>query len=472
MTDSLVPSNEEGHLSAPFDEVMGGYGTVSTSTPTPQRKLPKWLLGKPFAPRPPVDLSSFSRKFGCEMLTGVFIVAIVIGALVGAGYVLSHWFMAGYTTNQLCVECLKLGFVYNESNTTCTTLSAANFTGFSTCPECVADSKYCGAPECRATQPFPPDWNFDVVLTPYWVILVSEVISICLSAVVNAFKIFIVRPIKKKYWVEYADDLDALEKEGGDFAFKRRLYIFINVFGAMNAYWYMVLYVFTMVHYGYIIYVVCDNHAGLTGWNKVLAMHLLWLNSGTVGVLGISPAQLVTWGTIQQYLDRLDTQTLGEEGKKRGSVLYRAMISIAMPLITVLDDEKTATFFHLLIFSLPLLVPTLLMVVPMLVVFLPMTLSAILVWVLILLFVERDSKVVSSLASLALRVLLSRIVGQFLIMILFQTAANYAFLYYSGMGWMDTIRTEYHLRNTKCYVNSLLNFAQLANIGFAGLLLS
>jgi len=39
-------------------------------------------------------------------------------------------------------------------------------------------------------------------------------------------------------------------------------------------------------------------------------------------------------------------------------------------------------------------------------------------------------------------------------------------------GWIDTFRNEFQLRDTKCYFNTLLNLAQLANIGFAGLFLS
>ena len=48
-------------------------------------------------------------------------------------------------------------------------------------------------------------------------------------------------------------------------------------------------------------------------------------------------------------------------------------------------------------------------------------------------FVANKSKAVSSLMTLALLVFFCRIVGQFLVTILFQTAVNYAVLFYSGM---------------------------------------
>ena len=43
---------------------------------------------------------------------------------------------------------------------------------------------------------------------------------------------------------------------------------------------------------------------------------------------------------------------------------------------------------------------------------------------------------------LALLVFFCRIVGQFLVTILFQTAVNYAILFYYGMGWTETIRGQ------------------------------
>jgi len=444
MTDHLIPTTS----------AEGDYGTVNT-------------------PAPPVDTSSFLRKFGCEMSMGVFIiVAIVLAALLGAGYTLSRTSKAEVTFHQPCVECLNLGHVYNESNHTCTTLSSSNFTSFTTCPECVADPKYCGAPECRAKQPFPPEWKFDNVLTPYWFLLVCSVIVVLLSGGINALRIFVVRPFKKKYWVEYADDLDALEKEGGDFAFKRSLYIFINVFGAMNGYWYMVLYVFAMGHYVYIIYEVRQYHAGLTDWNKFLAIHLLWFNSGTVAVLGICLVQFMTHLSMQAGLENV----LGKKyflEQPDNSVLRRSLYSIVAPLITSVNDEGLAIAFHVVIFPLPLLAPTLLMVIPMLVVFLPMALAVLFLWFLIFaIALHISTRKTISLSSLALAVFMCRILCTFLIMSLFQTAVNYAVLFYSGMGWTDTIRNEFQLRDTKCYFNALLNSVQLANIGFAGLFLS
>jgi len=439
----------------------GDYGTVSSA--------------------PAVDTSSLLRKFGCEMTSAVLIIVTIgLAALAGVGYMIPRWSKDSYTYHQPCIECLNLGYVYNQSNNTCTTLSASNFTAFNTCPECVADSKYCGAPECRVKQPFPFDWSFGVVLTPYWVILVSSVISIYLSGVINALQIFIVRPFKKKYWLEFADDLDELEKEGGDIATKRTVYILLSVFGAMNFYWYLVLYVFAMVHYVYLIYEVCQNPAVLGGWNKFLALHLLWFNSGTVDVLGIALAQMIT-GAACAWL-------LPGAGAADESVLASAAFSIIMPMASsyitkdLQEGHYTSrdntylkvAFAHLIFFPLPLLVPTLLMVIPMLVVFFPMTLAMILIWTVIVRGLNRRKETLKnlSLPSLAVIIFVSRIIGTFLISIMFQTAANYAVLFYSGLGWTDTIRTEFQLRDTKCYFNALLNSVQMANIGFTGLFLS
>jgi hypothetical protein len=245
----------------------------------------------------------------------------------------------------------------------------------------------------------------------------------------------------------------------------------------MDPYWYLFLYALSTSHFFFLVSEVIKSPLYVSGWERYQAIYLLWLNSGSIAIVGISFAQVLTWMSMKNSYNsfrQLDDRIIN---------------SIANPLVQLMDKSQNNTIGEIFvgIYLMVLLLPIFFThMISTMFIFIPITIIFACLWFGFMIwsgecrchyrynkcakcpFYNRLSSISNPLAI----IVLCRIIGTFSAIVVFQTFANYAAMFYSGMSWSDVIKNEFMNRDTRCYANAFINGLQVYNVGLAGLLLS
>jgi len=135
--------------------------------------------------------------------------------------------------------------------------------------------------------------------SPYWLLVASSGLATAFSAVVNVFKRSVWLPLKRKCY-EFDDPEAELSPDEKNSA------MLLSVFGAMDGYYYIFLWVLSMAHFVFLITEVALNPLQYTStaWGRYQTVYSLWLNSGTAPLLLISIAQFPVARCANTYVDR------------------------------------------------------------------------------------------------------------------------------------------------------------------------
>lgn len=377
-----------------------------------------------------------------------------------------------FPTLAQCTACLSSGRVFNESadgkNGTC--LANASLAFFAptelNCPSCVDDPQFCGAAECKYKQSFP-----GVRPTPYWMMFVSTLCGLLLSAAINALKMFVWVPIKKSCCGFIDEEWESL----GDNDDYRGIYVVANVLGATDPYWFLLLYATSIAHFVYIAQHVTTSPLYATGWQRYEAVYMTWLNSGTIEVVGIYLTQCTTMVAILKWANATDEAARDRGAAPLPKALESTIWSIAAPLVNLSNCSQEAAAQVTVAMSLPLLPYFFTHLIPGLIVFLPMLLLWCFGFGLLAWFVKRgfDSpRLFQRRVRMVASVVVVRVAGTFLVVVSLQTFTNYMVLLGQGKRWDRVVVEEFSNRQTLCYANALLNQVGVYSAGLTGLLLS
>lgn len=301
--------------------------------------------------------------------------------------------------------------------------------------------------------------------TPYWVVVSSIAFATAISSIINICKRFLVKPLQTRIMrASIHNTEDALTPLQQEYA------LILSMFGAMDPYWWFVLYVVAVVHLVYLCYQV-NIAVQFIGnedlWQRYEAVNLMWIYSGTVPVLTIWFAQLPTLMLIKNR---------GNREVDKIKFLELLTMRIAFPFVYFRPEGETGLLKYVgaqILASLPLLPFFITHVVPGLFIFLPIAILIILAAKAFLVVVKNLPQCIKdSMTAQVPFILLARIVGGTLSVFVFQTFGTYAVLFYRGDSWVDAISSEYAFRSTACYVNAFLNSLQPYDVGLIGLLLS
>ena len=406
----------------------------------------------------------------CGVAVALIAVLCILGVVAA---VVVHLLRSDFTTHRQCVACLASGRVFNQSadgeaGTCLANVSAAAFVpSAANCPQCVASTEFCGAAECQYTESLP-----GLRSTPYWAMLVSAVFGVALSAAVNMVKMVVWTSLKSYACGGFVDE--ELQSLAGDKEL-RFIYLVANIVGAMDAYWFMLLYSLSIAHFIFIAVGVCNSPLHRTGWQQYEAIYLMWLNSGTVHVMAIGLAQFLCYAVMHRWW--LDGWVRRADLEDRDTVaaartVMRTIDSIALPMTRLEAGVGVAWLYAHGPLMLPLMPVLLTHVVPALVIFLPMFLPWLAAASLLFFALVRHKGSYATHARTVCTVLVTRVAGSLAVVIAVQTAANYAALLYGGMRWDRVVSHEWAARSTACYLNALVNGLQMYVSGLVGLLLS
>jgi hypothetical protein len=196
-------------------------------------------------------------------------------------------------------------------------------------------------------------------------------------------------------------------------------------------------------------------------------------------VLGVSWCNLFIALVIQNMI------RLGDDQESRK--IKHAVGSIAFPFRSLFSDDESFTvgaLLHILALPIPLLPVFLTHIIPALFVFLPITL--IYVVIAVICFVMAETLEESPLASqdtsdtssrfhyirMVIFMILSRVIGCFIVSCFVQTMNTYAIFFYSGQRWDTVIRTEFMNRDETCYANALMNEMYLYQLSLVASILN
>lgn len=399
--------------------------------------------------KPPAEAKkpSFFQKWRFEIL--VFFGTIT---LLGAVAVMFSQFIGqSFKYHNECLACLKQsGWVFDQQLGRCEIYN--DISGTIDLNRYVVDADYCGAPECAKLEIMR-----GVRPVPYWVMVASSLIGIFTSAMVNLFKMFIVVPLRRRYSKSYTEDpLSAITDD-----VVRRFLLTTRILGAMDWYYYLGLYMIAHVHFFIIIHEV-HSSAGpdMSTWDMYTKEYLLWVNSGTIQVLGYSWCQSSLWLVMKQQQRELPP--LPEN-------CVQPMENLVNSMIIPMSRHPFAAFVihYLPFFVIPVFWTH---VVPGLIVYSPLTAFLAVVYLVPGLLSMAFGRM-GTLKGVLLLILM-RVACNSATVSLFQTQVNFMTLLYQGHNWLDVPAMEYNSRSGKCYAAALTNKLQLYNIGFAGLILS
>jgi len=376
-----------------------------------------------------------------------------------------------FSWQQECHKCISTDhFVWNTTSNVC-------INSTSTCDYitsgCLSNAEFCGAPECEAMQPIK-----GLSPSPYWLLAASSGLATAFSAVVNVFKRRVWLPLKLKCY-EFDDPEAELSPDEKSSA------MLLSVFGAMDGYYYLVLWVLSIAHFVFLITEVTRNPSQYTStaWGRYQTVYSLWVNSGTAPLLLIFVAQFPAFLCAKLHFD----DDLMSDKSEFSKYLKDLCDRIAFPLASIWapdglnkKNEAKSYFGHFLL-ALPLVPFFVTHILPAAVVFLPCTLAVVLAFVITMIVILAFGKFNAfgkfrrpseGRVGFMLLMTLGRTIGSMLLMYLFQAFGTYAILLYDGHSWVDCIRNEFLFRSTACYVNAILNELQAYNVGLVGLILS